>query len=668
MRCSPRFFVPTLNSVITFARRALAPAVVLVAAGVFLALGFAPTAATSSAGFAVTWGLPLARLLVDVSAATAIGSVVLALWVLTAGTEAYRRVISIAAAASFVATIFSIVTLLFTFVKVSQMPLSASAAFGEGLAFFVTTIGIGQAWLAVILITGLSTVVLMAVTNQTALFFAGLLSVSALLPMALQGHAAGSTGHGTAITSLGLHLVFVSVWLGGLFALVAARTACAPAEFAQFARRYSTLALVAFIVVASTGVVSAWLRLGTWENLATTYGALVIGKTLALIALGVLGAWQRTRALNRVDRQTRGAFTWLVLIELAILGAAMGLAQALSRTAPPVAQTTTGVLTPAQILTGEPLPPSATFVRYLTEWRLDPLWLLVCAFGIFFYIAGVVRLRRRGDAWPWYRAVLWTLGLLLLMYITNGGVNAYEHYLFSAHMAAHMTLGMMVPIFLVAGAPVTLAMRAIRKRDDGSRGSREWIMLAVHSRFGQFISHPIVATVIFVGSLWAFYYTPIFRWAITDHIGHEWMVVHFLLAGYLFVQSLIGIDPGPSRLSYPLRLVQLFAAMTVHAFFGLAIMSGEGLLLADWFGAMGRTWGDSPMVDQQAGGAIAWSVGEIPSVVIAVVLAMQWSREEGRVAKRLDRQADRDEDADLRAYNEMLGGLSGADRAPTTRS
>lgn len=660
--------MPTLKDVTNIARRALPPAVVLVAAGVCLALGFAPTAETSTAGFAVTWGLPIARMLVDASLATVIGSVVLALWVLTARTEAFRRALSVATAASFVATIFSIVTLLFTFVKVSQMPLSASAAFGEGLAFFVTSIGIGQAWLAVILITALATVLLMAVTNQTALFFVGLLSVSALLPLALQGHAAGSAGHGTAITSLGLHLVFVSVWLGGLIALVAVRTASLPAEFAQFAKRYSTLALVAFVVVASTGTISAWLRLGSWENLATPYGALVMGKTLALIALGVLGAWQRTRALDRVERQTRGAFTWLVLIELAILGAAMGLAQALSRTAPPVAQTPAQALTPAQILTGEPLPPPATFTRYLTEWEIDPLWLLVCAFGIFFYIAGVVRLRRRGDAWPWYRAVLWSLGLLLLVYITNGGVNVYEHYLFSAHMAAHMTLGMMVPIFLVAGAPVTLAMRAIRKRADGSRGSREWIMLAVHSRFGRFISHPIVATVIFVGSLWAFYYTPIFRWAITDHIGHEWMVVHFLLAGYLFVQSLIGIDPGPSRLSYPLRLVQLFAAMTVHAFFGLAIMSGEGLLLADWFGAMGRTWGDSPLVDQQAGGAIAWSVGEIPSVVIAVVLAMQWGREEGRVAKRLDRQADRDEDADLRAYNEMLGGLASTDRAPTTRS
>ena len=636
--------------------------VVIVAALVFLVAGFAPTAAGSSASFAVTWGLPIARMIVDISIATTIGSVVLALWVLTAQSPAYRRALSLAAGASFVATVFAIVTLLFTFVRVSQLPLSFSSSFGDGLAFFVTSIGIGQAWLAVILISATATVLLMAVTNQTALFFVGLLSLSALLPLALQGHAAGSAGHGTAIISLGLHLVFVSIWVGGLVALVFVRSVCLPADFAQFAKRYSTLALVAFIVVGATGVVSAWLRLGSFENLASPYGVLVLAKTLALIALGVLGFWQRSRALDRVSRRARGAFTGLVIIELAVLGAAMGLAQALSRTAPPVPQELTGALTPAQILTGEPLPPPLTFSRYLTEWSIDPLWLLLCAFGIFFYIAGVVRLRRRGDAWPWYRAVLWTLGLLVLFYVTNGGIDVYQHYLFTAHMAAHMTLGMMVPIFLVAGAPVTLAMRAIHKRDDGSRGSREWILLAVHSRYGRLISHPIFATVNFVGSLWLFYYTPIFRWAITDHIGHEWMVIHFLLAGYLFVQSLIGIDPGPSRLSYPLRLVQLFAAMTVHAFFGLAIMSGEGLLLADWFGAMGRTWGDAPLVDQQAGGAIAWSVGEIPSVVIAVLLAMQWGREEGRIAKRLDRQAERDDDADLRAYNEMLGGLPARDR------
>jgi putative copper resistance protein D len=46
---------------------------------------------------------------------------------------------------------------------------------------------------------------------------------------------------------------------------------------------------------------------------------------------------------------------------------------------------------------------------------------------------------------------------------------------------------------------------------------------------------------------------------------------------------------------------------------------------------------------------------------------MQWSRDEGRVAKRLDRQAERDDDADLRSYNEMLGGLSEQDSRGATK-
>jgi len=100
--------------------------------------------------------------------------------------------------------------------------------------------------------------------------------------------------------------------------------------------------------------------------------------------------------------------------------------------------------------------------------------------------------------------------------------------------------------------------------------------------------------------------------------------------------------------------VQLLLAMTVHAFFGLTIISGQALLLADWYGAMGRTWGPTPLDDQAAGGAIAWSVGEIPNAILAVVIAIQWSRNDTKVARRLDRQADRTADAELDAYNAML--------------
>ena len=124
------------------------------------------------------------------------------------------------------------------------------------------------------------------------------------------------------------------------------------------------------------------------------------------------------------------------------------------------------------------------------------------------------------------------------------------------------------------------------------------------------------------------------------------------LTGYLFVQSLIGIDPSPARPPYPVRLLILLATMAFHAFFGLALLSGTGLLLADWYGAMGN--GIDALKDQQAGGGIAWSVGEIPTLALAIAVAFMWSRSDERESKRYDRKADRDGDAELEAYNAML--------------
>jgi len=108
----------------------------------------------------------------------------------------------------------------------------------------------------------------------------------------------------------------------------------------------------------------------------------------------------------------------------------------------------------------------------------------------------------------------------------------------------------------------------------------------------------------------------------------------------------------PNRPSYPVRLIVLFATMASHAFFGLGLTTGTGLLLADWYGAMG--WGTSALADQQAGGGIAWSVGEVPTLVLAIAVALLWSRSDTRESKRYDRKADRDGDAELNAYNAML--------------
>ncbi|WP_284328240.1 cytochrome c oxidase assembly protein [Demequina litorisediminis] len=188
----------------------------------------------------------------------------------------------------------------------------------------------------------------------------------------------------------------------------------------------------------------------------------------------------------------------------------------------------------------------------------------------------MVRLRRRGDTWPWYRTASFLLGIVVMVWITQGGPAIYGMVTFSGHMVEHMMIVMLAPLPITFGAPVTLALRALAPRTDGTRGPREWLRVIVESRFLGFLSNPIVAAVNFAGSLFIFYYSPLFEFALRNHVGHLAMIVHFTLAGYLFANALVGIDPGPKRPGYPLRVVLLFATMAFHAFFGVSLLRLRG--------------------------------------------------------------------------------------------
>jgi cytochrome c oxidase assembly factor CtaG/putative copper export protein len=642
----------------------LLTAVLACAAALAIGGGAAPEL-IADAGEVVRFGLPFSKLAVNIGAAVTIGALAIAAFALDAGSRAYALALDIAAAAAGLWTVAAAATGFFSFLAAYQIPLSLDEEFGNYLGGFLATREIGQAWLATTLAAAVLTILAFAVRNQSVVLAMAVGAVLALVPMALQGHSGDESSHDEAISAIWVHIVAAAVWLGGLVTIALVARAVDARRLGDLVGRYSSLALAAFVAVVASGYVSAELRVGTLDNLLTPYGILVLVKVGALVALGLFGIAYRRFFIARLstDGDRRRWFWSLVVAELAFMGIASGTAAALARTATPIdLSASPSVSTAAQVLTESPLPPPVTVELLFTSWSFDLVWVLFCGFAAFFYIAGVVRLRRRGDSWPWYRTVLWLLGLALLFWVTNGGVNVYQKYLFSQHMLGHMTLGMMIPVLLVPAAPITLALRAVRKREDGSRGVREWLLLIVHSRYFGFLTNPIVSAVIFAGSLWVFYYSAVFRWATVDHVGHEWMVIHFLGAGYLFVSSLIGVDPAPNRAPYPIRLMVLLATMAFHAFFGLALMSGSGLLLADWYGAMG--WGTDALVDQQTGGGIAWSVGEIPTVTLAIVVALMWSRSDGRAAKRYDRKAERDGDAELEEYNAMLASRAARPTPP----
>ncbi|MGW9628358.1 cytochrome c oxidase assembly protein [Microbacterium sp. NPDC055521] len=629
----------------------------------------------------VMWGLPTVKLVANLGAAAMFGSLVLALFGLRASTRPFELAVDTASVGAAVFTIGSGATAFLTFMAAFNPKLSADRGFGEQFGRYLLELPLGQAWLISTLMGAVITLLLFGWRSWTGIMLTAVLAAASFLPMATQGHSGDVAGHTVAVNAILMHTIGAAVWVGGLLLLVILRHLDANAgkagkagkaknakpdariDLPVLVARYSSLAIAAFVVVGFSGVARTVVALGEWSELLSPYGLIVIGKTVALLGLGLFGAWYRRRLIPHLEgAREKRAFWSLILGELALMGIASGAAAALARTPPPLGEQAPAVQTPAERLTRSPLPPELTVSRWFTSFDLDVLWIAAVGFGVFLYIAGIVRLRRRGDAWPPHRTIFWMVGLALLLWVTSGPINEYQDYLFSVHMLGHMLLGMGIPVLLVMGAPVTLALRAIRKRDDGTRGGREWILWAVHSPYSRFITHPFVAAAIFVLSLWAFYFTDLVRWAMYDHLGHEWMIIHFLISGYLFVLTLIGVDPIPYRLPYAGRLITLIAVMAMHAFFGMAIMMQEGLFVADWFGSMGRTWGPTPMEDQYIGGGIAWSVGEIPTLILAVTLAIQWSRSDAKVQRRRDRHADRTGDAELEEYNARLARMAERDR------
>ncbi|MEU2262969.1 cytochrome c oxidase assembly protein [Streptomyces sp. NPDC019645] len=295
------------------------------------------------------------------------------------------------------------------------------------------------------------------------------------------------------------------------------------------------------------------------------------------------------------------------------------------------------------------------------ELSADPFFLVGCLVGLALYGWGVARLRRRGDAWPAGRTVFFTVGVLSIALVMCTKLNDYGMVMFSVHMVQHMVISMLSPILLLLGAPVTLALRALPPAGRGRKGPRELLLALLHSRYMKIVTHPAFTIPMFIASLYGLYFTPLFDFLMGSRPGHIGMMVHFLAVGLIFFWPIMGVDPGPHRPGYVMRMLELFAGMPFHAFFGIALMmASEPMVQA--YADPPASLGISALSDQNAAGGIAWAFSEIPSVLVLIALVFQWYRSEQRQAVRKDRAADRDGDKELEAYNAYLASLQARSR------
>ncbi|MGV0794172.1 cytochrome c oxidase assembly protein [Mycolicibacterium sp. XJ1819] len=640
-----------------------------VAAGLsVMSLAAALTAAgLPDPGPVTTYGLPFVRAAGEIAAVTAVGSFLFAAFLVppqangVLDVDGYRAA-RIGTVASGIWSVCAALLVPLTLSDVTGQPVTALFDPAKVWAY-ASLVDVANAWRWTAFLAAAVTLAGLAVLrwSLTPVLFAG--SLVTLVPLGLTGHSASGGSHDLATNSLLIHLVAGALWAGGLLALLVHALRGGGHSYLA-AGRFSAVALWCFVAMAFSGVINVVARVRLGDLMSTNYGWLLLAKVAALAVLGTLGWFHRRHSIAelRADPTARTALIRLALVEAGVFGLTFGIAVALGRTPPPPPL----VLNPsyATVKFGYDLDGPPTLARVLFDWRFDLLFGTAAIVFAVVYLLAVYRLRRRGDVWPVGRTTAWVLGCLTLLVATSSGIGRYMPAMFSMHMVGHMLLSMLVPILLVLGAPVTLALRALPAAGRGEPpGPREWLLTALHSRVSRVLTNPFVATFLFIIGFFGLYFSGIYDAAVQSHGAHVAMNLHFLLSGYLFYWVIIGVDPTPRPLPPLAKVAVLFASLPFHAFFGVLLMSTNTVLGESFYRALQLPWHADLLGDQKLGGGIAWAAGEVPLLVVVIALLVQWRRSDDRTAKRLDRAADRDDDTELAAYNAMLAELARRDRA-----
>jgi len=571
--------------------------------------------------------------------------------------EKLRNFLKASAATWLIGVVGSII---FTLAQILDTPLSGALDVMT-IRSFITQITLGQYLAFEAVIALIVFVCAFQAKKILTLIFLLAGSIIGLIAPVFQSHAASGGSHSLVIGSLVIHVIALSLWVGGIFAIAM----LSASDRAVAVPRFSQLALWAAIAVVASGTINAWTRLNFESAWNSTYAYIVIAKSLATMALVGLGYLHRKNLEGKESINWVG-FAKLLTVEAIIMLVTVAMGAWLSNTSSPDRP---GIqkFDPGLSIVGIATPPKPTWSRIFLSYEPDALMIGILVIMVALYVKGVIVLTKRGDKWPVGRTISFALGISVIDFATSGGLGVYAQFSFSYHMLAHMLLSMVAPIGLVLGAPMTLALRTLPQgRTPSERGVRGSLLAALHSKVGVFYTNPVVALLIFDGSLFALYFTDLFASMMQSHIGHLFMTLHFLAAGFLFFFVVIGIDPNPRKIPYLVQIVVLFAAMSIHAFFSIALMSTTTLIDKGYFASLQTPWLTDLLADQKLGASIGWAMGEIPILMALVATFINWRREDAREAKRIDRntvrQAAMGQPDDLANYNQYLQKLAQRDK------
>ena len=292
-------------------------------------------------------------------------------------------------------------------------------------------------------------------------------------------------------------------------------------------------------------------------------------------------------------------------------------------------------------------PPSATTL--LLGWTFEPVpTLALAAAGLWWWWAvRRVNAAHPANPVPVRRSVAFAAGLAVLAFALLSGIDRYDTTLFSVHMVQHVLLTLVAAPLIALAAPITLLLRLA-----SSETRRRWILPVLHSRLMRVLAFPVVAWVVFAGVLWVSHFSPLFDAALEDPLVHDLEHALFLGAGLLFWWPAVALDPGPWRMPHPARALYVFLQMPQNTFLAVVLLNASTALYPH-YETLARTWGPTPLADQQAAAGIMWLAGDAIFLVAVMSIVAGWMRAEARDTTRTDRRAAA-ELADIRRREHLL--------------
>ncbi len=401
--------------------------------------------------------------------------------------------------------------------------------------------------------------------------------------------------------------------------------------------------MVCLAVALAGQLVVWWQGLAGVSPLSTRWG---VARLMLLLALAL---WLAARVVGR-----RG----LLIVEVVCAAVAITVTGASGQLVPPrylVPQT------PVVNYLGYPLPPRPTVASLMLPGRPNLLMLVLAVAGVASYLLAVRRIRRGGLPWQAGRTIAWIIGWFIVAYLASAGLWSASSIMFSWHMLVHMLFNMLVPALLVMGAPTTLLRQVLDSGRDELMNPRAVLDSLLNWGPMKILFGPFIGWAVFVASFYVVYFTPVFGWLMRYHWGHQWMLLHFMAAGLLLFEFVIGLDELPSSLPHIGRLGFVITAMPFHSFFAVITMGAHQIIGRDYYLTLAVPWIHDLAANQNLGGQITWATGEPPMAVVLLALCVQWFLSDRRDQRRLDEAEDEGLEDSLAAYNEMLARMAGQD-------